>query len=280
MVFFPNEVMPKDLKKTTGDIPGYPLVYNAADHNAHHREIIAIQKFLIGNNGTGGLRQAFQNVQNSIERLANGDYLYSLAGVFPSGGKIHVPEEILQTSATGLLTTSATTMTVGSTKDWPKTGILTKFNSNLAEETCLTDGSTSFPCSGGGNVKWLDYENQLTQMTNQELISYRVVSETQVLLVHRGLYGTTKQEIPADSTALVICGRAAVMFTPQVWEADTDDDVSQIVLDHTADLRAFVKVEGAATASVLTDVSGFVDVHYLLTVAANFEVIGTEGIRV
>jgi hypothetical protein len=121
--------MPKRLKpETPREVDGSPRIRNARDHNSHHREIIAIEKFLVGRKGSG-FSATLAAAISELKAITNDGLVRNHVGVVPTGEAIPMPEGIPSTTITGPLPTSATTMEVESTEGFPASGLVTKFNS-------------------------------------------------------------------------------------------------------------------------------------------------------
>lgn len=276
MAYFPRNVMPKAIRKeTSSEVDGFPLMYNARDYNVHHREIIAIERFLIGD-GDGGIVSLVTDASKQLDSIMNGGLLVQLTGTIPSATRIELPDSVLHGTFTTGLAPSGSSV-IFDTTGWPLRGVLTKLNKNIAVETCLTDGDTSPPCVGINNVLFADYEDQLPHITNQEYIEYSIDSANTLTLIARGLYGSTAQDIPVDEEAMLICGRASVMYSHNVWSAD--GVVRQVYLEHDANLKPTLKVAEVGTTTDLPGISGgIMEVSYIITVAGNFETLSAQSL--
>jgi hypothetical protein len=297
--------MPKKLRKETGnEVDDSPLIYNSRDYNIHHREIRAIQRFLIGrgasvstseseneivtnniisdsdlvaNNQTGqnSVNDFLYKIINLIDLLLNRGYIGQYSGTVQSGGKVKIPPAIITTQSTGDISSGSTSITVSDTSSFPSAGVITKFNSLSVESACSDGG----PLPGGrcneGADRIISYDGLLGSgyhATNQEIISYTSKTSTSFEGCTRSVGGSTAQDVISSSPALIICGRAAVSFTHNFWGRGEDGIPNQFYLIHDASLTVTANLLESGTrtreGAALQD---HIEIGWLLTVSGYFE---------
>lgn len=242
MAYFPNSVMPKKLKReTSSEVDDSPLIYNARDHNIHHRDIRAIERLLLGGAEAGGPTGTFVGAATSgvagnimdlvslaedrLGRITDGGLLFQSSGTLESGEAPRIPTEAAKVTTSGPLLTTDAMINVGSTAGFPLSGYLTKFNSSLVATYCSDGVAPGGPDCTPPAVKYWEYQDFIgagsAHQTNQELIRYTGKTDTSFLNCVRGVNGTTAQDLPAGSDALILCGKATIMFTPLFWALST-----------------------------------------------------------
>ena len=115
MAYFPNQIMPKTLmKETSKEVDDSPAIENAKDWNTQHREIRAIEKFLIGTRDpnslvfagksqTGtiqypkSLYEAKAYVRHVLEDLFNGCGMSQFNGTVRCKNYIQLPDCLIKT---------------------------------------------------------------------------------------------------------------------------------------------------------------------------------------
>jgi len=238
MAYFPDRVMPKALRKETWqEVDGSPLIYNAADFNRHHREIIAIESLLL--NGSN-VSEAVALAETLLARIASGDLMAHSSGLLKNGQAVQVPAGIAKTSAAGPVGTADATITVASTEGFPDSGYVTKFNAMALAPYCHAGGA---PMGAGcplGTSAYMDYLPFVgtadTCKTNQEVIRYRSKTATTLDFCDRGVDGTTAQALAGGETALVVSGKAAVSFSPFFGAQDWSKQLDELCVGHDARL--------------------------------------------
>ena len=236
MTYFPGSVIPGGLLKpeTYAEVDGSPAIYNARLWNAHHRELIAIEKSLLGKqvfgaasgvsgfscanfNGTntcpnasgttggGGtttnIAQAVQQVQALIQQISNGGLFGSHCGTVAAGNSVPIPPDLLVTVCQAPLLATATSIPVASTAGFPSKGFITKFNNDPSRIECQVSGTP--PVAGRCNVGDIQVMNLYGLVptvppyhaTNQEFIKYSSLTPTSFEGCVRGYGGTTAQDL-------------------------------------------------------------------------------------
>lgn len=189
MAFFPDRVMPKMLRHESGhEVDGDPNILNAADWNRHHRELIAIERLLIGNqiagsaaSGVAGfscydfstglicpginlnpgqdptdapksIQDAINIIAALVDGLTNSGFLAQHTGTLCCQGQVPIPANIVSTTTPGGLLSSATRIPVASTAGFPSSGFITKFN-YVHEIALCTQGGVPVKgrCAGANN---------------------------------------------------------------------------------------------------------------------------------
>jgi hypothetical protein len=312
MAFFPNQVMPKRLRRETSkEVDDSPLVYNARDYNIHHREIRSLQQFLVGvanqsgsddtevvtgggssgpsSDTSGGgeesggislisvLNRFVQVLDQTLNRGLMGQY----AATVQTGGSIVIPPTVVRTTV-GDLGTLDTTVVVPSTEGFPASGIITKFNALNTVELC----TSGLPPGAGsrcavGSLKMVGYEGLLpsgdSHATNQEFIRYTSKTATSFLGCTRSANGTTAQASTAAAPALVLNARATMALTHLFWGGSTLLTPNQFYLSHDAMLKVSAAALGPSSRTRLGDpVHDHIEIGYLLAIVANFEDINVE----
>jgi hypothetical protein len=283
MAFFPVVPMPKELKRETSkEVDNNPSIYNARDYNIHHREIIAIEKMLIGDGST--TNNALLNlIRDSIQvffDITNNGRLGSFSGIVASGSKISIPDFIPQTTTSGALAVSDTTITVVSTTGFPENGFLTKFNSI---GTSLT-GSPPEPVFTFGN-----------NITSQEIISYTGKTDTTFTGCTREEQDTIAQEVVVDGVATIIAGRSSLFLSGSSWASNGHP--YHVIVEHDAELEVTATViadaiipqsftqsesaftltaEGTAIGLLESDINGNVS-HAILNPDAGLEIFDIDA---
>ena len=132
MAFFPDSPMPKNLKRETAkEVDNSASIYNARDYNIHHREILAMQRLLIGNGFAetdNGMLGAIIAALEALKNMTNGGLLSKYCGTIQSSEYVPIPAQVLNTKTGDTLLATATTIPVLSTSGFPRSGFLTKFN--------------------------------------------------------------------------------------------------------------------------------------------------------
>jgi hypothetical protein len=266
MAYFPHGIIPKNLmQETAREVDNSPTIYNAKDYNDHLRELIAIEKFLVGDGDTSenrGLSDLVKSLTSAFSELINGGGITQISGVVSVGNTIPFPSGTANTRTVNNLGIEDQIIYVNSVDGFPTSGYITKFNSIKAS---ITQGGTF-------------NEFGFISICNQELISYTGVQSSPAAFTGctRGLDGT-KQSVSSDSPAAVVAGRASLFLAPKAWTALTDVP-AQFYVDHDALLLVgggvFAGGLGAKTAG--TAIHQHVDALYTLTVCGAFNLNVSE----
>lgn len=236
MSYFPSSIIPLSLKpETSAEVDGAPNIFNAHDYNLHRRELVAIEKALLGKqslvasgvsgfscsnlagasacpngggtggNGTNGMTtgaaQALQQVQALIDQISNGGLMGQFCGAVRVGGAVPLPPSLVATVCQAPLLASATSIPVESTAGFPSTGFITKFNNDPMQLECQASPGTPLPPGGrcvGGRQVW-NLAGLVSpgglHATNQEFIRYASLTPTSFEGCTRGYGGTTAQDL-------------------------------------------------------------------------------------
>lgn len=259
---FPLEPMRKNLiPETWTEVDGNPSVYNAKDHNIHHRELIALQKFLIGKGlgTTTGLLGKFKDVLGAFRSLANNGVIGEYSGIIKSGDEVPIPAHILKVKTVGAVTAVATTIPVVSTFGFPKAGVLTKFNNVDA----TTDGTPQCKKFSFGK-----------SILNYELIRYTGVTDTSFTGCTRAVEGLA-QEVASNEEAQIILGRASLNLSHKSWSCIGGALPFQCYIEHDAVLN--VQANSFDSKPMLTQADKVMEIMYSLTVSGYFSDIEIDS---
>ena len=271
MGYFPETIMPKVIRPETGrEVDGDPSICNARDRNIHHREIIAIEKFLVGlgwgsSGNDGGLASMMPAILSMLRMP-----MYQVAG------------QITITQATGYETiplsqyprmvrtvTDGTHLAPGDvvihadpatgTAGFPDSGWLTKFNTISASTVA---GPPQYKNYGFGKT-----------ISSQETIQYSGKTDTAFLSCVRD--ASTAQNLPAGQTAVIVCGKASLGLSLVSFNNVDGDDVRQLYAEHDSNLKVSAALYQAAnTLTPLGDIS----VLYDITVVGPFGVLDLSAL--
>lgn len=318
MAFFPNQIMPKRLKRETDkEVDNSPLVYNARDYNIHHREIREIQRLLIGSagggaaaggsTGSGGattgsgsepgqeasaggqdsggmaLSDALVRFTEIIHLVATQGFMGLYSGTVQSGGAIELPQVVISTQTSGSVPAGATTIPVVSTAGFPNSGVITKFNRLDTSEVC-SDGSA--PGGGSrcalGSQKVVGYTGLVTSgshATNQERISYTGKTGTSFTGCTRSVNGSTAQPASDAEPALVVSGRAAISFGHNFWGRGTPGTPNQFYLAHDALLRTTAVLKARGSRTRQgRDLQDHIEISWLLSYVGYFASVDMDQV--
>lgn len=284
MTYFPDSVMPKQLKREmAAEVDNDPLIINARDYNIHEREIRAIQQFLIGNrlalvaagNDPGNttppstsILDLLQKATNLFQRMTDGGLITRHAGVCPIGNPIPLPGGSINTVTSTTVSPSATTITLRSTEGFPSSGYVTKFNAVNATMLCSGGNGVLAQCPIG-SLQYKGFTFGKT-MSNQELIQYTGLSGNSLTGCTRGVNGTTAQQADDNSPAIVMCGKASVLFSLNVWDAPTGNPV-EVYIEHNAMLVPQAAVFQEGTRKLIKSLNGLMEAGYSMTVIGWFD---------
>lgn len=246
MAYFPEELPPKRLKReTSAEVDNSPNLYNARDYNIHLREVLALAKYLVGRGTSvetdGSVLGLVSTALSLFRNITDGGLVTTHSGVVPTGTRVPIPSTMANTLTSGALTTGATTITVVSTANFPVSGKITKFNA-------VVPGST------GSNL------------VSQEVITYTGKTATTFTGCTRAVEGTA-QAVAADKTALILPGKASILFGHGAWKNGNSAGVLSALAQHDASLLMSGQIDVTGTASVQT----YFNVAYCLTVVGSFE---------
>lgn len=309
MAYFPRSVLPKDLaRETSSEVDGSPLVWNAKDYNRHHREIRAIERFIIGETGseasgfsgyfdgsefsafsgwsgqslaTSGLLGVVSEIENLLARINDDGLLVSTAGYVVKGGQVPIPDGVVNATISGPVGASDTSIYCPLASLFPKRGYLTKFNSVDFTDHCTTNvQSFSGACSTG--LRYKDYEpfidasiggSPIGHMTNQEFIWYDYRTEDSFESCTRGADGTTAQALASGEVAVVVPGRASLMLSSYQWSKGANEALSGF-----SGFRQFavghgsdLMVQAGGFSGAIDEIDDYYSVGYCLTVTPNFD---------
>lgn len=321
MSYFPSSLMPRALKHETTHDSSDPASISARDWNRHHREIYAIERLLIGNkfanvtaSGVSGfscsdfsgkfdcpsidlgggdtdapssLSDLTSLVRILLDKITNGGLFAQHTGTVLSGGGVPLPNNIVKTTCNANVLATDTTINVGSTIGFPRSGFITKINNNLSYILCQSgdalDGAGR--CPGGKLVR--DYSGlvdtaSFRHATNQELIQYTSKTATSFQGCTRGYGGTTAQDLINNgffnTSAWIISGQASIFLTSNAWAVGKGTNPRQIIIDHDSMLNVTGHVYSDGTDRKLTDISGLSEIAYCLSVAGQFDDIDLTNI--
>jgi hypothetical protein len=120
-------------------------------------------------------------------------------------------------------------------------------------------------------ASFIDSSPRIATMTNEEIMSYKVTSGTQLTVV-RGVNGTTAQDVPSSGSYLLLCGVAHLTYPWASWSA-TSAQATEIYAEISSTLQANIHV-----TNVGDDLDGTtipMMLGYNLLIMSNFEVPGT-----
>ena len=318
MSFFPNYVMPKRLvRESSSEVDGSPLIYNANDYNRHHREIRAIEQFLIGIAGSeasgfsgyfavsgfsgfsgfsgeslssSGLFGVVQEVDDVVSKIINDGLLTSIAGYVGANGQIPIPVDVTSAELYGPIGAADVTIPCDLAMLFPKRGYMTKFNAVMMTDHCTTNvESFSGSCSSGEIYK--DYEpfvafsGAISHVTNQEFIWYDARTDSSFGPCTRGADGTTSQDLAFDEVAIIVPGRASLMLSSYAWAKAGSQTTGSALSPGLSGFRQFVvahkadlTVQAAGFSGANMDqIDAYYRVGYCLTVTPNFNDISLSS---
>jgi len=288
MAFFPNYVMPKQLvRESSAEVDGSPLIYNANDYNRHHREIRAVEQFLIGIAGseasgfsgyftgasgfsgfsgfsgesraTSGLFGVIQELDDIASKIINDGLMTSIAGYAVPNGKIPIPPDVVSAEITGPVLATDTTISCADASLFPKRGYLTKFNSVRAIDHCTTNVQAfSGDCASGETYQdyepFVSFSGAISHMTNQEFIWYDARTDDSFGPCTRGADGTTAQDLETDEVAVIVTGRASLMLSNYAWAKQSSQTPGSTLNPGSSGFRQFVVSHGA---DLMVQAAGF-----------------------
>jgi hypothetical protein len=247
MAFFPFSIMPKHLQKETArEVDDSPSIYNAKDYNIHHRELLAIERFLVGDGlgeEDGGLLKTVSEVLSAITRISTGGLIARHGGLINNPRQIAIPDSAVSTFTDGAIGPADTSISVISTDGFPDSGIITKFNDILPNEELSDFDSQKYEF--GPNI------------TNQEIIEYSGKTDTAFTGCSRGIDGTTAQAVVDGDQAVVTAGRASLFLSNTFWTASGGKPV-QLLIKQTSSLVITPYLVSLVKTALDQDEIGFV----------------------
>lgn len=231
---FPMGVMKKNLKRETlNEVDNSPNIFNAKDFNIHDRELLSIQRYLVGD-GLGqpnsGIAGQLAATINQFRAVANNGLMSQYAGSLTTGQSIPLPQNIIQTTTSGVNSAIATTINVASTVGFPSSGFITKFN-NVSSTTT-------------SNPLWRRF--LFASQTSQEIISYTGTTATSFTGCTRSVEGTAQATL-INEKAVIFGGKASVFIGLKSYVTIFDNNLApaQFVVEHDSTLKV--------TGQILTD---------------------------
>lgn len=254
MAYFPETRMPKLLRReTSAEVDNSPSIYNARDYNIHHRELLAIEKFLVGS-GLGDEDDGVVNILirelEVLREYANNGLMAQYVGSVIPGETIVLPTNIPHTTNAEVLGAADTTIAISSADGFPEAGYVTKFNTLSFTSPTFTFGKT---------------------MTSQEIISYTgitpAVGVTPAMLTGctRALEGTTAQAAAAEDS-VIMAGRASLMLGLKTLSGGV-----QTPNEAYAFHDALLEVTAAVLNTSATQIDQFFEVSYALSIVGSFD---------
>lgn len=277
MASFPSLITPKSIKRETqNEVDNSPAIYNARDYNIHLRELIAIEKTLVGKGMSVGTDSSLLGVLikaiNAYDSMANDGLISISSGTVQAGNPVLLPSGTLIAYTSGQVGPTDTTINVGLsgvqqtdfTAGFPTSGVLTKFNSTY----------DFFTSGGGGGI------------TSQEIIVYTGISPTSFLNCTRGVVGTTSQIVSSNESALIVGGRASIMLGLNSWLDNTNPlgplvSSGILTIAHDAILNTYAFLGNPAQQAPLPAGTSYaigVSLNYSLAITKTFENIDSSDI--
>jgi hypothetical protein len=319
MAFFPDRLMPKGLKpETSYEVDDSPSIVNARDWNRHHREIISVEKTLLGAGQSSGaasgitgfscydfsngfqcpginlggnpisIQDAINLINDLVDKVTNAGLFAMHCGTITSGKSVPIPPQVPYTTCVAPLGFAATSIPVASTEGFPQKGYITKFNNSPSWIECMIAGVPPVlgHCGAGDkqfrNLVGLAPIGGAWQGTNQEFIKYASKTATSFDGCTRGYAGTMAQDLVNNglfnTTAVIMSGRASVAYTHNFWGVGKGTDPRQVVIEHDSMLNAVGRVLKEGTAVKLQELPGLFEIAYCLTVLGQFDDIDLSGI--
>lgn len=254
MTYFPNSILPKRLiRESAAEVDNCPQIVNAKDYNRLMREIIAIEKYLVGEgSGTNsGLIGLPDQITDTMKNIANNGLFCQMSGVVSSGSRISIPVSIVSTTTTGNNASAATTINVTSTSNFPTSGTITKFNA-------ISSSTATFSNAAGTTEEYKNYS--FNEFRFQEQITYTGKTNTSFTGCSRVVVDAQTETAPS----VVIAGKASIALYPIGWDIEQNEYPSHFYLESTAMLVPTGKVY--KTNATLHQVDKSFAVGYILTI--------------
>lgn len=253
MAFFPVTKMPKTIRREgQTEVDNSPSIFNARDYNIHHRELLAIEDYLVGNgiSSNSGIYNKLVQIITDFRNLTHNGLITQHCGTIKSGDRVPVPSNLATTVTDGsALSTGTTTITVASTAGFPSKGLITKFNAI----TAATTGSPEFKNYSFG-----------ASVSNHEIIRYTGKTDTTFTGCTRAVGGTA-QAVASGATAQILAGKASLFLTHLGWQGSTGP--AQFYIEHDAILTTTAALYGFD--STLTNVDTVIEVAYAMTIVGS-----------
>jgi len=261
MAYFPLNIIPKNLApESNREVDNSPNIYNSRDYNTHLRELIAVEKFLVGDGlsatddpGSQGIISLLNALLEVFNNISQNGIISKYSGLIVDGA-VPIPTDIPNTKTRAATGTANVTIAVDSVSGFPTAGYITKFNS------IKTVISSDFAIYGFGN-----------NVSSQEVIQY-----TGVDTVNNEFTGCTRDPLTAQAVpsgivgdtaqAVIIAGRASVCLAHKGWTAMLGYVPEQVFIDHNASLE----VTSAVYDQIGTQIDSAREVIYSLIVSGSF----------
>ena len=263
MAYFPSQILPKRLvPETIREVDDSPTIYNARDYNTHLREMIAIERFLVGNGldsagvGTTGITGMLNALVQAFNNLSQNGTISQTSGVVPSDGTVPLPAGLANTYTSGAVAAGATSILVVSVQGFPTSGYITKFNS-----VKTSPAGTSFG---------------FKSLCSQEIIQYTSVdtSTNEFLGCTRAVMGSAQDvsgSVVGSTPALIVAGRASIFLAHKGWQtvqpAGGEALVANVWINHDASLN----VTNAVYDNAGSPMDETREIIYSLTMSGAFE---------
>jgi hypothetical protein len=258
MAYFPETIMPKILaSETVREVDDSPAIYNAKDYNTHLRELIAIERFLVGD-GLGasdstGMIGMLNSLVQAFNNISKNGIISQSSGLVADDGTVPLPSSLVNTYTNGGVGAGDLSIPVVSVAGFPTSGYITKFNSIKTSPSGTPFGFKS--------------------LYSQEVIQYTSVdtNTNEFLGCTRAIIGSA-QAVPSGivgdvNPALIVAGRASIFLTHKGWDVPPNQIPATVYVDHDASL--------VVTSAVYDDswnkIDGGCEVMYALTVSGTFE---------
>ena len=288
------------MKETSKEVDDNPSIYNAKNWNTHHREIRAIEEFLLSNKdpdsiifagkdqqGTtylpSSISSAVANIRYLLEELFNGCWLTQYSGTVQYKNYIKIPDCLIQTKTSGTVNDFDTTIAVESTKGFPQSGTITKINGLRTGEFCQY-GFESYAVGSGGvcsiGTKYIGYPDftpSQQHRTSQEVITYTSKTDNLFLGCTRGVNGSTAETI-TNEQAVILSGNASLCVSQNFWaeKPNVSPHACEAYVSVTPDLYVDGGVLKRGTNQIINPIENFLEASYTLTVISDFEERATE----
>lgn len=283
MAYFPDSVLPKRLRKeTAAEVDNSPLIFNARDYNIHEREIRAIENFLIGQTRSTSIPDgSTTDIANTslldltqlaialFKRMTDGGMITSHTGTILAGRPIPMPSSVVYSKTSGVIGAGATSIGAVSTDGFPNEGYLTKFNAITSVQLC-SGNNGQLPQCPAGSVQYQGFAFG-PKMTNQELIYYTSKTATTFDGCTRSVGASTAQYADDAAPAILVCGKASLMLSHNVWDRSASQNPNEFYLEHDAMLNTRAALYQEGNRKVTKSISGLIELAYSMTVSGWFD---------
>jgi len=262
MAYFPSQIMPKHLQKeSSSEVDGSPSIYGAYDYNLHLRELIAIERFLVGNGlssadaGTTGIVGMLNALAQAFNSLSKNGTISQTSGIV-SSGVVPLPDGVANTHTRQAVGAADVSIPVDSVAGFPTSGYITKFNSVKTSPAGSPFGFKS--------------------LSSQEIIQYASIDTTtnEFLGCTRAVMGSAQDvsgSVVGSTPALIVAGRASIFLAHKGWQTVQPTGggalVTNVYIDHDASLN----ITSAVYDSAGNQMDETNEVIYSLTVSGTFE---------